>query len=625
MSAEFPNEPVGATNFHNWGHNLLTGGGWYDAYGGFSTSIVSDATAPLSPNNVLQQRFPSGGVGGNTGGGGNLYTFPTFYPQGVFYAFWMKLDANFEHHPSGTKVAWIHTRNGNSPQNNNLICMVKSSGGSLAHPMISWQWANGQPDNSHLGFVGSGYIESGTTFSHNAWTKFEWIFKPSTNMTSQDGVYKLYINNSLACSTTSLNTPAIYPDSVSHITVWGGTGGTKTRDSYIWWDHEYVSALSGGTTPPATPPAISSITPTSGPVGTPITVVGTNFDQDINGNTVTLNGTACQVLAATTTQLNTAVPNTGTTGNIVVVTDAGSATSPVPFTVTQPNPGGGTGGGTGGGAGATTYTYTTDFSGTQGPRWYYLNEDGSQMTYSNGIWSGNQLYKGIWNGGFHPGSGTPAVLKYVVPGTGSVRITGDFLDLDAGGGNGVVCTIKKNGSTLSGGGPFTIANGNTTGTSYDITNSVTDGDYFTFEVSSASDNSFDSTNLNPVVVYTPQPQTVETITLTLTTLTAEEQTTQSITLTIAPTRATESIVTLSSSLVSTATVPETVTIPANTSSALVAVVLGIPGTSTITATLGTSTTTTTVTSTAAPDPEEPVPVSPTLSAYTDFLVTYRWF
>ena len=109
MSTEFPNEPVGATNFHNWGHNLLTGGGWYDAYGGFTTSIISDATAPLSPNNVLQQRFPSGGVGGNIGGGGNLYTFPTFYPQGVFYAFWMKLDANYEHHPSGTKVAWILT------------------------------------------------------------------------------------------------------------------------------------------------------------------------------------------------------------------------------------------------------------------------------------------------------------------------------------------------------------------------------------------------------------------------------------------------------------------------------------------------------------------------------------
>ena len=624
MSAEFPNEPVGATNFHNWGHNLLTGGGWYDVYGGFTTSIISDATAPLSPNNVLQQRFPSGSVGGNAGGGGNIYTFPTFYPQGVFYGFWMKIDTNYEHHPVLTKIAWIHTRNGNAPQLNHLFMGMHGAGSGLARFSIHWQWADGQPDNSHLGFVGSGFIESGTTFSHNAWTKFEWLFKPSTSMTSRDGVYKLYINNSLACSTTSLNTPAIYPDAISHITVWGGVGGTKTRDSYIWWDHEYVSALTGGTTPPATPPSISSITPTSGPVGTPITIVGTSFDEDVNGNAVTLNGTSCQVLAATTTQINTAVPNNGTTGNIVVVTDAGSATSPVPFTVTQPNPGGGTGGGTGGGAGSTTYIYASDFSGTQGPRWYYLNEDGSQMTYSNGLWSGNQLYKGIWSNGFHPGSGTAAVLKYLVPSTGSVRITGSFYDLDTGGGNGVICTIRRNGSTIVAG-PYTITNGNTTGQAYDVTSSIADGDYFTFEVTSDGENSYDSTSLNPVIVYTPQPQVEETITLTLTSLTAEEQTSQSITLTITPTRDTESIVSVSSSLPTTATVPETVTIPANTHSTSVTVTLGVPGTATITATLGTSSTATTVTSVSAPDPEEPTPVSPTLSAYTDLLVTYMWF
>ena len=247
------------------------------------------------------------------------------------------------------------------------------------------------------------------------------------------------------------------------------------------------------------------------------------------------------------------------------------------------------------------------------------------MTYSAGslLWNGAQLYQGIWNGGFHPGSTSAGVLKYVVPGTGSVRITGQAQDLDSGGGNGVIFTLKKNGSTTL----FTrtITNGLTTGGDYDVTNSVVDGDYFTFEVESVgANNSNDSTKLNPTIVYTPQSQPEETITLTLTSLSLQEGDVGAITLTITPTRSTESVITLASNSAS-AVIAGTVTIPANTGSTAVQVLAGTPGSATITATLGASSTTTTVISTAAPDPEDPIPVSPTLSAYTDFLLTYRWF
>ena len=70
-------------------------------------------------------------------------------------------------------------------------------------------------------------------------------------------------------------------------------------------------------------------------------------------------------------------------------------------------------------------------------------------------------------------------------------------------------------------------------------------------------------------------------------LAAYEQTTNNITLTITTTRATESIVLLSSSLPTTATIPASVTIAANTGSTSVPVTVGLPGTSTVTATLGT--------------------------------------
>ncbi len=307
-----------------------------------------------------------------------------------------------------------------------------------------------------------------------------------------------------------------------------------------------------------------------------------------------------------------------------MVTSAGTAFRGTNFTVTIPDPGGGEGGGTGGGAGTTTGTFTTDFSGTQGPRWYYLNGDGSQMTYNSAsqLWQGVQQYQGIWSGGFHPGQSGAAVLKYVVPGAGSVRITGQAQDLDTGGGNGVVFTLKKNGSTTL----FTrtITNGLSSGGDYSVTETVTDGDYFTFEVTSSGENSYDSTRLNPVVVYTPQSQSEETITLALTSLSLQEGDVGAITLTITPTRSTESVITLASNSAS-AVIAGTVTIPANTGSTAVHVLAGTPGSATITATLGASSTTSTVISTAAPDPEDPIPVSPTLSAYTDFLLTYRWF
>lgn len=623
MSIAFPNEPSGTTPLMDWGHNALTGGGWYDIYNGYMTSIISDGTAPLSPSNVLQQRFPQGLVGGYGGGGGNTCPFPTFYPQGLFYGFWMKIDTNYEHHPVLTKIAWIHTRNGNTPQTNNLFMGMAGAGSGLARLSIHWQWADGQPDNSHLGFVGSGYRDSSLTFSHNTWVKVEWLFRASTSLTSRNGLYQLWMNNTLACNVTDLNTPPLSPDAVSHITIWGGTGTVKSRDSYIWFDHEYAAALSGGAPPPVLVPTISSITPTSGPVGTPVTIVGSNFAGSVAGNVITLNGVACQTLAASTTQLNTAVPNTGTTGQFTVTTAVGAATSATSFTVTVPDTGGGSGGGTGGGAGTTTYTYSSQYSGTtQGPVWYYLRGDGTPLNAVSGVWRGD-FDLSVWDTAAHPGTTDSVIVKWVAPGYGSARITGSAFDTDLGNtptGNNAIFTILKNGTDQLY--QYTVVNLDSTGQAYDVTTTIAAGDYIYFKVTPVVYNNWASISMNPVIIYSPQPQEEEEITLSLARLSAPEFTTSSVTLSIRPTRATDSIISLVSDLPTTASVPETVTIPANSTSVEVPVELGIAGSAIVTATLGTSSTTTLVVS--IPTPDVPV-VSPTLSAYTDFLLTYRWF
>lgn len=242
-TGQWPNEPIGMTILSDWGHNAVTGGGWYDVYGGFTTSVVTDATAPLSPSNVLQQRWAQGLVGGNGGGGGSLFAFPRAYGS-MYWGTWMKVDANFENHPSGSKLGWIHTTLNGTPQQNQLFYSMTGTGPYA----LRLTYQNGTVDNTHLG----GDSPRGTVnlspssagqFVGGQWVKIEHYFRPSTTNTAQNGIWKLWVNGVLAVNVLTLNTEAIQPDSVSRITIWGGTGGIKSRDSYIWWDHERVSVL----------------------------------------------------------------------------------------------------------------------------------------------------------------------------------------------------------------------------------------------------------------------------------------------------------------------------------------------------------------------------------------------
>jgi YD repeat-containing protein len=82
------------------------------------------------------------------------------------------------------------------------------------------------------------------------------------------------------------------------------------------------------------PPVIASVSPTSGGVGLPITITGSNFGPSQGTTTLTFNGTPASVTSWTQTSIVTAVP-VATTGN-VVVTENGQASNAVNFTVLAP-------------------------------------------------------------------------------------------------------------------------------------------------------------------------------------------------------------------------------------------------------------------------------------------------
>ncbi|WP_052732300.1 IPT/TIG domain-containing protein [Hymenobacter terrenus] len=97
------------------------------------------------------------------------------------------------------------------------------------------------------------------------------------------------------------------------------------------------TATSTGTftfVPAASTPTISSFAPASGPVGTTVTVTGTNFT---GATGATLNGLAVNNFTVTSaTAVTFDVPTGATSGPIAVTTPSGTATSSASFTVTVP-------------------------------------------------------------------------------------------------------------------------------------------------------------------------------------------------------------------------------------------------------------------------------------------------
>jgi len=107
-----------------------------------------------------------------------------------------------------------------------------------------------------------------------------------------------------ASTATSITTSVPAGATTGKITVdVGGLIGTSTTDFQVTV---------------ANTPTITSFTPTSGAIGTVVTITGTNFSATPANNTVQFNGTSATVTASTTTSITTTVPTGSTTGPVTV-------------------------------------------------------------------------------------------------------------------------------------------------------------------------------------------------------------------------------------------------------------------------------------------------------------------
>jgi uncharacterized repeat protein (TIGR03803 family) len=134
---------------------------------------------------------------------------------------------------------------------------------------------------------------------------------PTETFAAPTGTYNAAISlGGDSANATITNTP-VYPNSITNISPLPGI--------ILWLD----------------PPEIQSFSPTSGPVGTPVTLSGYGFNPPSGSlKSINFNGVNATVSSATDSSMTVVVPHGATTGPITVLTTVGETMSSISFTVT---------------------------------------------------------------------------------------------------------------------------------------------------------------------------------------------------------------------------------------------------------------------------------------------------
>jgi gliding motility-associated-like protein len=152
------------------------------------------------------------------------------------------------------------------------------------------------------------FDDSGMDCNNYSATLIGWSANPSTpNGRTLGSIGRQYGTNAVAARTNLISTKS-----------WTITG----------------DAPSGAVCGPVSVPTITSFSPSSGPVGTTVTITGTNFSTTLINNIVYFGATRAVVTAATATQLTVTVPIGATYQTISVLVNSLLAYSSKPFITT---------------------------------------------------------------------------------------------------------------------------------------------------------------------------------------------------------------------------------------------------------------------------------------------------
>jgi RHS repeat-associated protein len=192
-------------------------------------------------------------------------------------------------------------------------------------------------------------------------------------------------------------------------------------------------------------PTVSSLSSSSGPVGIPLTITGTNFGASQGSSTVTFNGTSATPTGWSATTIVVPVPSGATTGNIVA-TVSGVVSSGTSFTVTT-GPGIYSLSPPAGLAGTYVTISGANFGATQGSS--TISYDGTDVTPVS--WNATAILAVV------PTSASTGPFVVAVAGESSNSVTYTVTSLPAGWTDADVGSVGAAGSASFTNGIFTVS------------------------------------------------------------------------------------------------------------------------------------------------------------------------
>ena len=177
------------------------------------------------------------------------------------------------------------------------------------------------------------------TITPNAGYKIDFVSFVYTPQKSTTGPTNAAFRSSLSAYATNIGSPSVSSAttiSLSAAPYQGRTSGTTFR-LYGWGASSATGTFSvndftfnGIVSATCSSVAITSVTPTTGPVGTEVTI---NAASGLTGATATFGGISAAIVSNTTSQLVVTIPAGATTGNLIVTNASACSSIPIGYTV----------------------------------------------------------------------------------------------------------------------------------------------------------------------------------------------------------------------------------------------------------------------------------------------------
>ena len=248
-SAGYPHMPFGMSRVVENGFSSLSNGGLFGNWPTPSSSNVSirqDAGAPQSPGGVLDTRFPSGLNSGVAPVTWRAWASgePTY--RKLYVSLWVKIPgSSFQNQPVGTKLWYVGY--GNHEQDNDAFMMMHGTGEvSDMSAMRLFVYVSPCDDRDGASQPHDQNVDSRALLTVGAWHHVE-VYMDQGTVDRSNGVLRVWIDGTKVSDYSNLQ----YLDSRHAFTdgffgwqwtpVWGGMGGTRTREDHVLLDHVYIA------------------------------------------------------------------------------------------------------------------------------------------------------------------------------------------------------------------------------------------------------------------------------------------------------------------------------------------------------------------------------------------------